>query len=97
MKKPVKPRAAPIVGTKALEIFWDKRIREAGKKIRRSPLFPKTQRRSGKAQFNWLATSIYVVDGRDRFHMGSAVCWTPIDRRSIFVRGFVPAPLIEQS
>ena len=30
-KKPAKPRAAPIAGTKALDIFWDKRIREAGK------------------------------------------------------------------
>src|SRR6476619_768307 len=26
-----KPRAAPIAGTKALDVFWDKRIREAGK------------------------------------------------------------------
>ena len=52
-----KPRAAPIAGTKALDIFWDKRIREAGKMVRPSPLFPKGGRRSGKAQFNWMPTT----------------------------------------
>src|SRR5688572_5064367 len=49
-EKAKKPRPAPIAGTKALDIFWDKRIREAGKMIRPSPLFPKVGRRSGKAQ-----------------------------------------------
>jgi len=52
-----KPRATPIAGTKALDIFWDKRIREAGKMVRPSPLFPKGGRRSGKAQFNWMPTT----------------------------------------
>jgi pSer/pThr/pTyr-binding forkhead associated (FHA) protein len=40
--KAKKPRPAPIAGTKALDIFWDKRIREAGKMVRPSPLFPKS-------------------------------------------------------
>jgi len=52
-----KPRATPIAGTKALDIFWDKRIREAGKMVRPSPLFPKGGRRSGKTQFNWMPTT----------------------------------------
>ncbi len=56
-KKPVKPRASPIPGTKALDIFWDKRIRDAGKTVRHSPLFPLAQRRSGKSQFNWGKTT----------------------------------------
>jgi len=56
-KKAAKPRAAPVAGTKALDIFWDKRIREAGKMVRPSPLFPKSQRRSGKAQFHWIPTT----------------------------------------
>ena len=56
-KKPHKPRGAPITGTKALDIFWDKRIREAGKMVRPSPLFPRSKRRSGKVQFNWLPTT----------------------------------------
>jgi pSer/pThr/pTyr-binding forkhead associated (FHA) protein len=52
-----KTRAAPLPGDKALDIFWDKRIREAGKMVRPSPLFPKSNRRSGKAAFNWTATT----------------------------------------
>ncbi len=56
-KAPAKARAAPLRGDKALDIFWDKRIREAGKMVRPSPLFPKSQRRTGKTQFNWRPTS----------------------------------------
>lgn len=52
-----KPRAAPLVTDKALDIFWDKRIREAGKMVRHSPLFPRGHKRSGKAQFNWTPSS----------------------------------------
>lgn len=55
--KAKKPRAAPIAGTKALDIFWDKRIRDAGKMARPSPLYPKAGRRTGKAQYNWMPTS----------------------------------------
>lgn len=56
-KAHAKTRAAPLPGDKALDIFWDKRIREAGKMVRPSPLFPKAQRRAGKAQFNWSPTT----------------------------------------
>jgi len=55
--KAKKPRAAPIASNKALDVFWDKRIRDAGKMARPSPLSPKSGRRSGKAQFNWVPTS----------------------------------------
>jgi len=40
----------------ALEIFWDKRRREAGKMTERSPLHPQGEQRVGKAQFNWTPT-----------------------------------------
>jgi pSer/pThr/pTyr-binding forkhead associated (FHA) protein len=52
-----KTRAVPLPGDKALDIFWDKRIREAGKMVKPSPLFPRSDRRAGKAQFNWTPTS----------------------------------------
>ncbi|HJT28981.1 MAG TPA: FHA domain-containing protein [Pyrinomonadaceae bacterium] len=55
--KTKKPRAAPIVATKALDIFWDRRIRDVGKMARPSPLYPKGGRRSGKAQYNWMPTT----------------------------------------
>src|SRR6185295_16956731 len=56
-KAHAKARPAPLPGDKALDIFWDKRIREAGKMVRPSPLFPKSGRRSGKAHFNWALTT----------------------------------------
>ena len=55
--KAKKARAAPIASNKALDVFWDKRIRDAGKMARPSPLYPKSGRRSGKSQFNWMPTS----------------------------------------
>ena len=94
-KKPAKTRAAPIAGTKALDIFWDKRIREAGKMIRPSPLLPKSQRRLGKAQFNWLATS----DLQSRW-AGSLFVWAfilvgvvSVAAAYSYAKAFVPAPL----
>jgi pSer/pThr/pTyr-binding forkhead associated (FHA) protein len=55
--KDKKPRPTPVAGTKALDIFWDKRMREVGKMFRPSPLYPKGGRRSGKTQFNWMPTT----------------------------------------
>ena len=55
-----KPRAAPIASTKALDIFWDKRMREVAKMVRPSPLFPRARRREGKAQADWTATTDLV-------------------------------------
>jgi FHA domain len=52
-----KARPSPVAGTKALDIFWDKRVREVGKMFRPSPLYPKGGRRSGKTQFNWMPTT----------------------------------------
>jgi pSer/pThr/pTyr-binding forkhead associated (FHA) protein len=56
-KAHAKTRAAALPGDKALDIFWDKRIREAGKMVKPSPLFPRSERRAGKAQFNWTPTT----------------------------------------
>ena len=56
-KAHAKTRPEPLPGDKALDIFWDKRIREAGKMVRPSPLFPFSKRRAGKAAFNWAPTS----------------------------------------
>ena len=76
--KAKKPRAAPIASTKALDIFWDKRMRDVAKMVRPSPLFPRARRRSGKAQSNWTATTDLV----SRWPM------------SFFVWGFVGVGLI---
>jgi formate-dependent nitrite reductase cytochrome c552 subunit len=46
-----------LPANKALDVFWDKRMREAGKMVRPSPLFPLSQRRTGKAQSIWTSTT----------------------------------------
>lgn len=46
----------PKIEDMALNVFWDKRKREAGKLDAESPLRPKGGRRSGKARFNWRPT-----------------------------------------
>ena len=43
--------------SRALDVFWDKRITAATKAVRPSPLFPLTGRRSGKAQSVWTPTT----------------------------------------
>lgn len=40
----------------ALRVFWDKRMREAGKLSGETPLHPIGNKRLGKAQFNWYPT-----------------------------------------
>ncbi|MEK6280479.1 MAG: FHA domain-containing protein [Acidobacteriota bacterium] len=68
-----KTRAAPLPGDKALDIFWDKRIREAGKMVKLSTLFPKGSRRTGKAQFNWTPTSDLISRWPVSFFIWGAV------------------------
>ena len=57
-KKPA-PRKAKPAGdsSKALDVFWDKRITAATKMVKPSLLFPLGNRASGKAQSVWTPTS----------------------------------------
>src|SRR5689334_15682207 len=93
--KAKKTRPAPIAGTKALDIFWDKRIREAGKMVRPSPLFPRASKRSGKSQFSWQATSDLKLRWR-----GSLFLWIAIfvgvlsiAAAYTYASAYAPAPL----
>ncbi|MEK6405486.1 MAG: NAD(P)-binding domain-containing protein [Acidobacteriota bacterium] len=43
----------PALDQQALNVFWDKRKREAGKIAPQSLLHPRTNKKVGKAQFNW--------------------------------------------
>lgn len=90
-----KARPAPIAGTKALDIFWDKRIREAGKMVRPSPLFPKAGRRSGKAQFNWMPTTDLISRWPAAFFTWGAIL---VGAGSVaaaywYTNAFAPGPL----
>jgi len=93
--KAKKPRAAPISGTKALDIFWDKRIREAGKMMRPSPLYPKGGRRSGKAQFNWVPTSDLMARWPVAFFTWAllVVALLSVGAAYWYARAFAPAPI----
>ena len=94
-KKAPKPRAAPIASTKALDIFWDKRIREAGKMVRPAALFPRSQRRTGKAQFNWFRTSdLYQRRTAGFFIWGTVgVGLLSVVAAYAYKSAYVPAPL----
>ncbi|MEA2206997.1 MAG: hypothetical protein QOE77_3773 [Blastocatellia bacterium] len=96
-KKKRAPRPAPLPGTKALDIFWDKRIREAGKVVRPSTLTPRSQKRSGKAQFNWTPTS-----DLKRKWPGSFFIWGfilvaagAVAGAFLYANAFAPAPVSE--
>src|SRR6266850_908630 len=57
-KKAASRRAKPAgSSSKALDVFWDKRITSATKTVKPSPLFPLTGRPSGKAQSIWAPTT----------------------------------------
>jgi hypothetical protein len=56
-EEPTRPGAGAQEISHALNVFWDKRKREAGKMQRGSPLRPqKPMRVLGKARFNWTPT-----------------------------------------
>lgn len=95
--KAKKRRPAPVAGTKALDIFWDKRIREAGKMVRPSPLFPKAGRRSGKAQFNWVPTTDLMSRWPAAFFTWSIliVGVVSVGAAYWYTSAFAPAPLSE--
>ena len=90
-----KPRPAPVAGTKALDIFWDRRIREAGKVARPSTLFPKAGRRSGKAQFNWLPTSDLVARWPAAFFTWAVIVvgGVSVGAAYWYTNAFAPGPL----
>lgn len=94
-KKAAKPRAAPLPGNKALDFFWDKRIREAGKMVRPSPLFPRSQRRSGKAQFNWTPTSDLARRWPASFFIWGAVMVGALSMAAAYryANAYAPAPV----
>ena len=89
-----KPAAS---SSKALDVFWDKRITAATKTIKPSPLFPLTGRPSGKGQSVWTPTT----DLRRRWP-ASLILWgaIPIILLSLgaalfYASAFAPAPISE--
>jgi hypothetical protein len=94
-KRPKAPRPAPLPGDKALDIFWDKRIREAGKMVRPSPLFPKSQKRSGKTQFNWTPTTDLASRWPASFFVWGAIVvgLLSVAAAYAYTSAYAPAPI----
>jgi hypothetical protein len=97
MKKEAKrpPKPAPLPATKALDIFWDKRIKEAGKMVRPSPLFPHSARRSGKTQFNWISTTDLMRHWPGSFFFWGAVLVAIVSAAGAYwyAEAFSPGPV----
>lgn len=57
-KKPAARKPKPVAASsKALDVFWDKRITAATKTVKPSPLYPRSGRPAGKAQSVWTPTT----------------------------------------
>jgi 5-methylcytosine-specific restriction endonuclease McrA len=94
-KKPARKVKPAASSSKALDVFWDKRITAATKTIKPSPLFPLTGRPTGKSQSIWTPTT----DLRRRWP-ASLILWggVPIALLSIagalfYASAFSPAPI----
>src|SRR5438105_3030398 len=94
-KKAAARKPKPEVSSKALDVFWDKRITAATKQVKPSPLYPLTGRPSGKAQSVWAPTT-----DLKRKWPGSMLLWgvVPVALLSIggallYARAFAPAPI----
>lgn len=93
-KAPRKP-PPPAAGTKALDVFWDKRITSATKTVKPSPLFPLSGRPSGKAQSVWAPTT----DLKRRWPLsvtiwvGMAVALLAGVSAIFYAAAFAPAPI----
>jgi len=81
----------------ALNVFWDKRKREAGKMARPSPLRPKTPPRLGKARFNWIPTRDLVRPYPFSLFLWALVILVPLSLLAAFVyaNAYSPAPVAE--
>src|SRR5256885_2060738 len=94
-KLPARKLKPAEASSKALDVFWDKRITAATKTVKPSPLFPLSGRPSGKAQSVWAPTT-----DLKRRRPGSLMLWgvVPIALLSIagalfYASAFAPAPI----
>lgn len=94
-KKRATIRPAKLPPSKALDVFWDKRLREVGKMVRPSPLFPRSQRRTGKAQSVWISTTDLARRWPVSFFIwGTIIAAVPALATAYwYANAYAPAPL----
>ena len=90
-------QSAEMAGlAQALNVFWEKRKREAGKMQRVSPLRPhKTARVLGKARFNWTPTRDLVRPWPFSIFVWGAgvIAALSVVAAYVYAEGFAPAPV----
>jgi thioredoxin reductase len=65
---------SPALDEQALNVFWDKRKREAGKIAPQTLLHPRSNKKVGKAQFNWRPSlDLRRIWRKSYFYLGAAV------------------------
>jgi len=94
-KPPPRKPPPPVAGSKALDVFWDKRITAATKTVKPSPLFPVTGRPSGKAQSVWAPTSDLKRRWPLSVTIGVAITFAVIAAGGaiFYAAAFAPAPI----
>lgn len=75
----------PAPDQQALQVFWDKRKREAGKIAGETPLHPHQNSRVGKAQFNWRPTFDLRILRRKGFYSWATIIVVVLGGAAIFV------------
>lgn len=97
-KKPA-PRKPPpaAAGSKALDVFWDKRITAATKTVKPSPLFPLGGRPSGKAQSVWTPTTDLKRRWPWSIVIGAAISFAVLAAAGalFYAAAFAPAPIAD--
>src|SRR5437762_2882838 len=95
-KKPPARKPKPAgASSKALDVFWDKRITAATKTVKPSPLFPMTGRAAGKAQSVWTPTSDLKRRWPVSFLVWGAivVALVSVAGALFYAKAFAPAPI----
>ncbi len=96
-KPPARTPKPAVESSKALDVFWDKRITAATKKIKPSSLFPLRGRASGKAQSVWTSTTDLERGSRySKMIWGGVIVAVLVAGSALFyATAFEPAPISE--
>jgi hypothetical protein len=96
-KAPPRTPKAAAESSKALDVFWDKRITAATKKIKPSSLFPLRGRPSGKAQSVWTSTTdLERGSPYSKMIWGGVIVAVLVAGSALFyATAFAPAPISE--
>ncbi|HXG64742.1 MAG TPA: FHA domain-containing protein, partial [Blastocatellia bacterium] len=87
----------PALDQQALDLFWEKRKREAGKIGEQTPLYPRGGKRFGKAQWNWRPTLDLSRVWRKSYFMWGALITTVLSVAAVLIyeKAYSPGPIAD--